>query len=195
MADFVPSWRIEIRREIVRLCFPEANAVSYLSRILAAKTESGSNAGAEHGGAAHCLCVTFSPGSAAGFGVVQEPRPYERGYRVQVEQRQEVDGLELAAECGRPANFRVDGKVGAEQLWNFRRLLGQVFERTIESGQGLGAPSRATRSSPLHSIGQQAAKCNCHSAGTAPVMGATCRAGGGAPSICPRPIVDRCHPP
>ena len=59
---------------------------------------------------------------------------------MQVEQREEVDGLELAVKRRRAANFRADGEVGAEQLRNLWWCLGQLVEWAIECGQRLRSP-------------------------------------------------------
>ena len=68
--------------------------------------------------------------------------PRQRRQRLQIEQRQEINRLELTIQRGRAANFCAEREISAEQFWNFHRLGGELAQRTIVSRKRTGAPLR-----------------------------------------------------
>jgi len=65
-----------------------------------------------------------------------------RVQRIQVKQRQEINGFELAVERGRTTDFRPEGQVGAQELVGFGLFGGQLVERAIVFIQRPCAPLR-----------------------------------------------------
>src|SRR6266496_3323636 len=66
----------------------------------------------------------------------------QRRQRVQVEQRQEINRLELTIQRWRAANVCAECEISAEQFRNFHRLGGELAERTIVGRKRTGAPLR-----------------------------------------------------
>src|SRR5437879_3334880 len=66
----------------------------------------------------------------------------QRRQRVQVEQRQEINRLELTIQRGRAADVCTEREISTEQFWNFHRFSGKLVQRTIVGRERTGAPFR-----------------------------------------------------
>ena len=77
------------------------------------------------------------------FGVsAQKSLPSQRRQRVEVEQRQEINRLELTIQRGRAANVCTECEISTEQFWNLRRLARELAKRTIVGREWTGSPWR-----------------------------------------------------
>src|SRR6266581_1842019 len=69
--------------------------------------------------------------------------------RVEEKPRLLWEGRGILPAPRRAADLRADGQIGSEKLWDFRRVFGQLVQRTVKGRQRSGAPSRRREMFPV----------------------------------------------